>query len=201
VFSNPVKILQWILPLIYRTQRVLFFHVPACKITRRLPGGVSSPSTKHSAVLFSCALMHSLDAHLAELSQNPHDSASSSNSQQSSFLCALLYTRSIPTWKRSKELLRDYVSCLNSQQSSSNYTLCLCSMPTWQSLYRTPQIFYLLSSNSQQSSFSAPLCICSMPTWQSSTEFTAELCLQLCLLPHSLASKVFSNLEVFTPLS
>jgi hypothetical protein len=65
---------------------------------------------------------------------------------------------------RALRILNDFIfSLLNSQQSSSNCTLCLCSMPTWQSLYRTPKRLYL----------------------------------QLCLLPHSLASKVFNNLEVF----
>jgi hypothetical protein len=34
------------------------------------------------------------------------------NSQQSSFLCAPLYTRSMPTWQNSTELLRDSVFCL-----------------------------------------------------------------------------------------
>jgi hypothetical protein len=39
----------------------------------------------------------------------------------------------------------------------------------------------VLLLNSQQSSSNCTLCICSMPTWQSSTEFTVEFCLQLCL--------------------
>jgi hypothetical protein len=41
------------------------------------------------------------------------------------------------------------------------------------------------------------LCLCSMPSWQSLTELLRDSVSLLCLPLHSLASKVFNNLEVF----
>jgi hypothetical protein len=101
VFSNPVRIPQWILPLTFRTHRVLFSCV-VCTPSRCPPGGVSSP-TERSTVLGSCALMHSLNALLAELLRISSDSGLSLNPQQSSFLCAPLYTCSMPTWQSFSE--------------------------------------------------------------------------------------------------
>jgi hypothetical protein len=116
VFSNPVRIPQWILPLTFRTQRVLF-SCAICTPSRRPPGGVFSP-TERSTVLGSCALMHSLNALLAELLRIPSDSGLSLNPQQSSFLCAPLYTRSMPTWQSSHRILSDSVcNCVSATQS------------------------------------------------------------------------------------
>jgi hypothetical protein len=53
--------------------------------------------------------LHLLNALLAELLRILSDSGLLSNSQQSSFLCALLYTRSMPTWQSSTESSSDSV--------------------------------------------------------------------------------------------
>jgi hypothetical protein len=98
-----------------------------------MPSWQSFSFTERSAVLSSCAPMHLLNAHLAELQKILSDSIFLKDSQQSSFLCAPLYTCSMPTWQSSTKFLRDSVFCLNSQQSSFNCTLYLYSMPSWQS--------------------------------------------------------------------
>jgi hypothetical protein len=74
--------------------------------------------------------------------------------------------------------------------------LCTCSMPTWQSSQNLSDSSSFFDSQQSPSS-NAPQSMCSMPTWQSLYRTPKRFCLQLCLPPHSLASKVFSNLEVF----
>jgi hypothetical protein len=45
--------------------------------------------------------------------------------------------------------------------------------------------------------FLSTMCLCSMPSWQSLTDLLKDYVSLLCLPLHSLASKVFNNLEVF----
>jgi hypothetical protein len=55
VFSNPVKILQWILPSNYRTQRVLFLSsMPKCTKSPCLPGRVPSFHRTFSSSVLLC---------------------------------------------------------------------------------------------------------------------------------------------------
>jgi hypothetical protein len=128
-----------------RTQRVLFSSVPICTLLDALLAEYLLHRTFNSSV-FLRAPLHLLNALLAELSE-------------SSVILFLLQTHSrVPSSVHSLHWLNAHLA----------------------ELYRTPQRFCLLL-NSQQSSSNCTLCICSMPTWQSSTEFTAEFCLQLCL--------------------
>jgi hypothetical protein len=76
VFNNPVKILQWILPLNSRTQRVLFSC--ACLHTDSNAHLAKYLLTEHSTVLSSVHSLHLLNAHLAELHRMLSDSDSSS---------------------------------------------------------------------------------------------------------------------------
>jgi hypothetical protein len=162
VFSNPVKIPQWILPSNYRTQRVLFSC--ACLHTVSMPTWQSIFSQNFQQFCPLCAPMHLLNAHLAELSESSVILFFFLNSQQSSSFVHSLH------W------LNAHLAELHRILSDSGFCL-----------------------NSQQSSSTAPLCICSMPTWQSFTELTELLSATVSLI-HSLASKVFNNLEVFPEL-
>jgi hypothetical protein len=82
VFNNPVKIPQWILPPTSRTQRVLFSSL--CLSAHLLDAPLAEYLlTEHPTVLSSCARMHLLNAHLAELSESSVI-LSLLNSQQSS---------------------------------------------------------------------------------------------------------------------
>jgi len=73
--------------------------------------------TEHLAVLFSCAVMHLLDALLAELLMESSVILVSSNSQWSSFLCALLAQAQCPLGRAPTELLRDSVcNCASATQ-------------------------------------------------------------------------------------
>jgi hypothetical protein len=89
--------------------------------TSSTPSWRSIFSTERSVVLgsFFVHSLHLLNALLAELSESLVILVFS-NSQQSSFLCALLYTRSMPTWQSFSESSVILVFFLNSQQSSSS---------------------------------------------------------------------------------
>jgi hypothetical protein len=68
VFNNPVNILQWILPLNSRTQRVLF---SLCLSAQCLNAHLAEYLlTEHPTVLSSVSSFHLLNAHLAELSES-----------------------------------------------------------------------------------------------------------------------------------
>jgi hypothetical protein len=74
--------------------------------------------------------------------------------------------------------------------------LALRSMPTWQSSHRTPQRFCLLL-NSQQSSFQLHLVHMLNAHLAELYRIHSRILSATVSLIHSLASKVFNNLEVF----
>jgi hypothetical protein len=69
VFSNPVKILQWILPSKSQNSKEFSSPVPVCTMSQCPPGRVSFHRTFSSSVFF-CAPMHLLNAHLEKLSKS-----------------------------------------------------------------------------------------------------------------------------------
>jgi hypothetical protein len=151
VFNNPVKILQWILPLNFRTQRVLFSSVPICTMSQCPPGRVS---------ILSCSRMHLLNAHLEELSE-------------SSVILVLLEL----TGEFLSMYHRALVQCPPGRASQNSSELLSSS-----ELHRVPSVhFFSLAQCPPGRAYRTP----------------PRFCLQLCFLIHSLASKVFNNLEVF----
>jgi hypothetical protein len=128
VFSNPVRIPQWILPLSFRTQRVLFSSVPLHTFSTPSWRSLFALSQNTQQFCLPVHLCTSLNAHLAELSES--------------------------------------------------------------------SVILVFSSTLNRVLLQRTLCICSMPTWQSSTESSVILSATVFQL-HSLASKVFNNLEVF----
>jgi hypothetical protein len=138
--------------------------VPTCTLTQCPPGRVSLSQNVQQFCLLS--------VHLALARCPPgralrilNDSVSSSELSTEFFLkCTLAHMLNAHLAELHR-ILSDSGSLLNSQQSSSNCTLCLCSMPTWQSLQNPHRILSATVS-----------------------------------LIHSLASKVFNNLEVFPEL-
>jgi hypothetical protein len=161
--SNPLLSLSGCSTTLRRSLNGLFLQllelkefsspVPVCTLTQCPLGRVSSHRTFNSSVP-SCAPMHLLNAHLAELSE----------SSVILVLLSGLTAEFLPMHHYT------YAQCpLGRASQDSQQSLCLLCTP----------------------------CTCSMPSWQSFTELTQRFCLQLCFLIHSLASKVFNNLEVF----
>jgi hypothetical protein len=82
--------------------------------------------------------------------------------------------------------LKEFSSCALLHLLNALLAECLESSVILTSVELTTEFF-----------LNASLCICSMPTWQSSTELTTEFLSATVSSLHSLASKVFNNLEVF----
>jgi hypothetical protein len=91
--------------------------------------------------LLSCDSMHLLNALLAELSESSVILVFFKLSAEFLPLCTSVHMLNAHLAELHRTPQR--FCLLNSQQSSSNCTLCLCSMPTWQSPYRTPKRFCL----------------------------------------------------------
>jgi hypothetical protein len=104
VFSNPVKILQWILPS--NTELKEFSSLLCLSAHFSMPSWQSIFSTEHSTVLsvFSVHPMHSAQCPPGRaLTESSVILSSSSNSQQSSS-SSTSCLRSMPTWQSSTEL-------------------------------------------------------------------------------------------------
>jgi hypothetical protein len=167
VFSNPVKILQWILPLNTELKRVLFSCV-VCTMSLCPPGRVSSSRTSSSSVLL-CTYAPA-QCPPGRALRILSDSASSLNFSTEVFLCAPLSPLLNALLAELHRILSDSGFCLNSQQSSSNCTLCLCSMPTWQSFTEL------------------------------TAKFCLQLCLSYTALPPRCSTTLRSSFELLTPV-
>ena len=107
VFNHPVEIPQWTLPSQHKTQRVPF---SLCRLhTFSTPFWRSIFSSEHSKVLSSCAPVAPTQCPPGRALTESSVILSLLYSQQSSFLCAPLYTRSMPTWQSYHRILGDSV--------------------------------------------------------------------------------------------
>jgi hypothetical protein len=119
------------------------------------------------------------------------DSSFNYRTQRVLFSCACLHTNS-------NALLAEYLLPEHSTVLSS-CAPCTCSMPTWQSFTESSVILILLSELTTEFSLCAPLAPAQCPLGRASQNSSELLSTTVSLL-HSLASKVFSNLEVFPEL-
>jgi hypothetical protein len=146
------------------------------------------------AILYSSNLLLSLQGVQQPCEDPSVDSSLNSRTQRVLFSCACLHMSQCPPGRVS------FHRTMPTSRNSSVRTLCALLAPAQCPLGRALRILSdsgsSLRTHSRVLLLNAPLCICSMPTWQSFTELLRDSVCN-CVLLHSLASKVFNNLEVF----
>jgi hypothetical protein len=153
VFSNPVKILPWTLP---SNTELKEFSVLLCLLAHFLDA-LLAESLLHRTFSSSGSSVHLCTCSMPTWQSLPESSVIlfPLNSQQSSFLCALLaHTRSMPTWQSFSELLRAsdfYLQTLNRVLPSAPRAYAQCPpgrAPTESSVILSATVFQLHSLTS-----------------------------------------------------